>query len=232
MKLVCISDTHNRHDELVIPEGDVLIHSGDATNSGTSAEVIPFLEWLTLLPHSHKIFVPGNHDFWFEPQNGNLTEDFIAKYAALGVHILIDRGVEIRGVRFYGTPWVRRFGEWAFMRSEMDLTEKYATIPPHDVLVTHGPPFGVVDCDPARLFKGGMEHLGSSALLKAINRTKPTAVICGHIHEARGHGHIIHDYYKSVTAVFNVSMFSRDRKPYVHGAYVLDIQAELRVSLL
>lgn len=57
MKLVCISDTHNQHNLLSIPDGNVLIHAGDATNLGTFQEWNKFNQWLGTLPHKHKICI-------------------------------------------------------------------------------------------------------------------------------------------------------------------------------
>jgi 3',5'-cyclic AMP phosphodiesterase CpdA len=45
MRLVCISDTHLCHRGLSLPDGDVLLHAGDATRRGISDEVNHFLEW-------------------------------------------------------------------------------------------------------------------------------------------------------------------------------------------
>lgn len=43
MRVVCISDTHGLHDELQaarrIPDGDVLVHAGDFTDTGDRDEV-------------------------------------------------------------------------------------------------------------------------------------------------------------------------------------------------
>ena len=38
-RVVVISDTHNRHDEVSLPGGDILIHCGDATGRGRPGEV-------------------------------------------------------------------------------------------------------------------------------------------------------------------------------------------------
>ena len=35
IRIVLISDTHNKHKMLELPEGDILIHAGDFTNDGT-----------------------------------------------------------------------------------------------------------------------------------------------------------------------------------------------------
>ena len=38
MRLVCVSDTHLRTDDLAVPDGDVLLHAGDLlANAATSA---------------------------------------------------------------------------------------------------------------------------------------------------------------------------------------------------
>lgn len=66
MKIVCISDTHNLHRAMLIPDGDVLIHAGDITVAGDAREVADFNTWLGTLPHKHKVVVAGNHDFCFE----------------------------------------------------------------------------------------------------------------------------------------------------------------------
>jgi predicted phosphodiesterase len=70
MKIVCISDTHNQHKGLVVPDGDLLIHAGDATGQGSLKEIAAFLTWMDGLPHRHKVLVAGNHDFLFEKDRG------------------------------------------------------------------------------------------------------------------------------------------------------------------
>ena len=53
MRIICISDTHNQHEKLAIPEGDVLIHAGDWTGTGTLKQVIRFIRWFPNQPHKH-----------------------------------------------------------------------------------------------------------------------------------------------------------------------------------
>ena len=62
MRIICISDTHNQHEKLAIPEGDVLIHAGDWTGTGTLKQVISFIRWFANQPHKHKILIAGNHE--------------------------------------------------------------------------------------------------------------------------------------------------------------------------
>ena len=68
MKIIHLSDTHNYLPPLdTLPEADILIHSGDATNTGKMEELVLFSNWLTLACQKYKyvIFVPGNHDRLF-----------------------------------------------------------------------------------------------------------------------------------------------------------------------
>ena len=50
-----------------IPEGDVLLHTGDFTMRGDEQEVINFNQWLGTLYHKHKIVIAGNHELSFDP---------------------------------------------------------------------------------------------------------------------------------------------------------------------
>lgn len=54
-RFVCVSDTHAR--TFAVPDGDVLLHSGDLTESGTLAEMRTTVEWLASMPHRAKMFV-------------------------------------------------------------------------------------------------------------------------------------------------------------------------------
>ena len=54
-KITLISDTHNKHNELILPGGDILIHAGDATVDGTKQEALDFLDWFRNQPYQHKL---------------------------------------------------------------------------------------------------------------------------------------------------------------------------------
>ena len=63
MKILHISDTHGRHNNLTdLPEADILVHSGDFCFSGSDNEVLDFLNWFIELPYKHTILIAGNHD--------------------------------------------------------------------------------------------------------------------------------------------------------------------------
>ena len=51
---------------------------------------------------------------------------------------------------------------------------------PDAILISHNPPYGIVD----KAFDG--KHVGSKIILNAIKKHKPKLVLCGHIHEAKG----------------------------------------------
>jgi len=54
-RFICISDTHGRR--FPVPDGDVLLHSGDLTNTGTLEEFETTIDWLCQLPHKVKMCV-------------------------------------------------------------------------------------------------------------------------------------------------------------------------------
>ncbi len=71
LRFVVISDTHNLHEKIHIPDGDVLIHAGDFTNHGSLLEVQRFTNWFKSLPHPVKVLVPGNHDMILDKEYYN-----------------------------------------------------------------------------------------------------------------------------------------------------------------
>jgi len=177
MKLVCLSDTHNRHRELKLPPGDVLLHAGDFTRRGTAAEIQDFNAWLGELPYRHKIVIAGNHDFLFEQQPDQ------ARQLLTEAIYLEDSGIEIAGIHFWGSPVSPRFFDWAFNRERgSEMAEHWSMIPTHiDILLTHTPPHGLLD----RIWSG--KQVGCEALRIELMRIQPLLLVCGHIHESSGH---------------------------------------------
>lgn len=148
MRLCFISDTHNQHDKVLVPDGDVLIHCGDATIGGTIEELAPFAEWLTDLPHKKKVFVPGNHDLLFR-DNPTLALSIMGKDVSVVTHDVLT----YRGVRFFLSSFSPEFGhKWAFhYRRGEEAARLWDQIPFNtEVLVTHGPPLGIMDLTSAR----------------------------------------------------------------------------------
>jgi len=175
-KIVCLSDTHNCNEQIIVPDGDILIHAGDATIRGTIDEIVMFNEWFRNLPHKHKIFVAGNHDWLFETNNR-----YARKLLDSSIHYLQDSSVKVGNLKIYGSPWQPRFFDWAFnLMRGAELADKWKLIDDDtDVLITHGPPFGILDEVPRTDW---IENTGCEELRKRVEIIRPKLHIFGHIH--------------------------------------------------
>lgn len=178
MKFVAISDTHCRHRSLKLPKGDVLLHAGDISYTGDEREIHDFIDWFSKLPFKHKIFIAGNHDFFFEKQK----EAIIKKLIPAGVHYLKDEEMMIEEFKIWGSPFTPQFYRWAFNKKRGDsLAQHWKNIPvATDILLTHGPVYGVLDS------VINDQHAGDKDLLKKVLEVKPKVHVCGHIHESYG----------------------------------------------
>ena len=178
MKIIFISDTHGQHDFLDLPEGDMIIHAGDVSSRGTRHEIAQFLAWFKKLGYRYKIFIAGNHDFFFE-----LAEfDDIKVQIPENVVYLNDSGVKVEGLNIWGSPIQPWFNNWAFNRQRgKEIKEYWDKIPQNlDILITHGPPKGILDMT----HRG--ESVGCEDLYDAILQVEPKVHVFGHIHEAYG----------------------------------------------
>ncbi|MBD1263116.1 metallophosphatase domain-containing protein [Maribacter polysiphoniae] len=178
MKIVFISDTHGQHDLLNLPSGDMIVHAGDVSSRGTHIEVFKFLNWFGNLDFKYKIFIAGNHDFFFEIAESSFINSMIPE----GVMYLNDTGVEIEGIKIWGSPIQPWFNNWAFNRERGEEIKQYWNkIPDNlDILITHGPPNGILD----KTIRG--ESVGCEDLYDTISKVKPKIHVFGHIHEAYG----------------------------------------------
>lgn len=177
MKFVIISDTHGDHHDLELPEGDLIIHAGDFCHMGAVEEVYDFLEWYGELDFDYKLLVAGNHDFF--------ADEHPEKFKALlskDILYLNDSGVEIERIKFWGSPFQPDLDGWAFgqhrgyeMRSHWDLIP--ADI---DVLITHTPPYGILDTTSSGQF------VGCEELAKRIPFLQIRLHVFGHIHASYG----------------------------------------------
>lgn len=208
-KIIAISDTHNRLKDIVdkIPSGDIILHAGDATGRGETWEVERFCKEYGSLPHKHKIFTPGNHDWLFEtdPTTARkLCEDN-------GIICLINESITIEGINIHASPESPWFFSWAFNKARnekeaefrhIDLIKPYWDMIPDNtnILLTHGPAYGILDelTNIDGTPKG--QFVGCEELLKRIKEIKPDLHICGHIHSGYGEKHI------NGTSFYNVSV--------------------------
>jgi Icc-related predicted phosphoesterase len=218
-KITFISDTHNKHKHLtskgmgnILGSGDILVHAGDSTSMGQKHEIEQFLKWFSNTDFEHKIFIAGNHDFGFEKET-----DIDQQFKDLGVTYLFDNDVTINGIKFYGSPWQPEFYNWAFNlpRGE-ELAAKWEKIPDDvDILITHGPAYGILDYAPI----GG--HVGCEELYRKIVEVKPKIHVCGHIHDSYGQ--------KTMGGIefLNASTLN-DRYEYAHKPIVVEYDTETK----
>lgn len=179
MKIGCISDTHTYHKRVTDLEGiDLLIHAGDIGMRGTAYEILDFAEWFNAIEVKYKVFIAGNHDFTFE----KAPSDFFREKLNGNTFYLNDDGITIEGINIWGSPVQPWFHNWAFNRQRgADIKKHWDLIPDNtDILITHGPPFGILD----RTQRG--ENVGCEDLLECVNKIKPKYHVFGHIHEAYG----------------------------------------------
>jgi Icc-related predicted phosphoesterase len=184
-KITLISDTHTKHNHIPkneLPGGDIIIHCGDISNRGYMEEIRLFLEWFSKLDqYTHKIFIAGNHDFFFQ-DNLLQSKEMVAQYP--NVTYLQDSSVTVDGIKIYGSPWQPEFFNWAFNlpRNGNKLKDKWKAIPSNtDILITHGPPFGCLDMT----IQG--QSVGCEIMTEEIKRINPLINCFGHIHYSYGY---------------------------------------------
>lgn len=165
------------HHLIDLPKADVLVHCGDAMNWGSYDEMAIFFNWFTNTPYTYRIFIAGNHDIQLQ-KIGKQLPDWVYPDK---FHFLWDSGVTIEGIKFYGSPWVTTInGRWAFEQNEFELERHFIRIPGDtDVLITHGPPYGILNDVYGR-------HIGSQALRTRVEKLRPRYHFFGHCHEDFG----------------------------------------------
>ncbi len=190
MRIVCTSDLHGSYP--AIPECDLLIVAGDVgpTHTGRLGD------WFDSIDATYIVWIAGNHDYTIE--KGYSAPKLLHTY------YLCDSEIEIGDLRIYGTPYTPVYRSWAFMETEEQLATRYDRIPEGlDILITHGPPYGILD----RTLKD--VHAGSTALLtKLASMTKPPRYhVFGHIHEGYG------SYQWPNTTFLNVAHVDVNHRP-------------------
>lgn len=191
MRFVTISDTHNQHWSLNLPEGDVLVHAGDFSFQGRYEEYLEFGIWLEeqVEKFKHIVVVSGNHDFLYNDSLEQSRE--LIERENKNVHWLYNETIEIEGIKIWGSPHTPYFMNWAFNNTREELNNLWNSIPEDiDIVITHGPPHMIGD-EVKSIVSGGkqpfIDNVGCESLRETLlNRVKPKYHICGHIHESRG----------------------------------------------
>lgn len=182
LKVFHTSDTHGFHRLLPVPDVDIMIHSGDATNyhdlGRNSAEWDNFIEWYANVPVPIKIYVPGNHDatcYHHEKLCRSMCETG-------GITYLNKEMLTIYGLNMWGDPTTPTFGSWYFTADRAKTPEHWSMIPEEtNILITHGPRKGILDLSTT----GGIHQCGDNGLGKKIDILPNLKLHCfGHIHDS------------------------------------------------
>lgn len=215
MRLVFISDTHTKHRQIVIPDGDVLVHCGDISSRGELYTVVDFNDWLGTLPHQNKIIIAGNHEIGFR----NRTEERKRELFSNAIY-LENSGTKIGNINFWGSPYQPYFHDWEYNFPDNEkeyrksATKIWGMIPDNtDILITHGPAYGVLD-EVNNPGQRENSHVGCKFLLERTESLPNLKIhTFGHIHE--GYGILLSDSFTSVNASILDDRYNIKNKPVV-----------------
>ncbi|KAK5684296.1 hypothetical protein LTS10_004163 [Elasticomyces elasticus] len=214
-----MSDTHNLELDALgncplankMPKVDVLLHCGDLTQVGGTSAFKNALRLLGSFDAELKLVIAGNHDLELDGQywrdnldmddgpeeheravalmTGPLAKAAGVTYLSEGTyHFTLKNGTSFSIFASPHQPWC---GRWAFGYSRTDDHFGRANIPAGvDIMMTHGPPTGLLDYIPYQ-----KKGVGCDSLLHAVQAARPKLHCFGHIHE--GHGHLLKTWESS-----------------------------------
>lgn len=224
MIIDCISDLHGYYPDL--EGGDLLILAGDCTANDSLENWHKFFDWFEKQVYKKKVLIAGNHDNWCKYWALSGTFDDITYQQMYNEEkpmfdYLCDSGTEFEGLKIWGSPWTTTFVGMnphckAFtVHTDEQLADKFEKIPHDtDILITHSPPFGVLDLVPYKQFTKGAEHCGSRYLyawFKYVGR--PKLHVFGHIHEGYGVEERFAGYNNTMVKSVNASHVNEYYKP-------------------
>lgn len=222
MKTWIISDSHGLHKQLQVPEGiDTIIHAGDSTNYHNllqnQVEFHDFKNWFLDLPIKNKVLIAGNHDAWATKLYN--VEDLKSQ----GIIYLEHEVAIVEGKTIFGSPYTPSFGDWYHMKDRGKISRYWEIIGSNiDVLVTHGPPKGILDLTENRDYS--LEQCGDNALYKRVMQMKPRFHVFGHIHDfkdCRNTGIL----KRGDTTFINAALVEDGRfdKGILHNGYIMEV---------
>jgi Icc-related predicted phosphoesterase len=184
MRLLLTSDLHyklRQYDWLIgaAARFDVIVVAGDHIDAflpvPSEVQIAALSATLTAVARQSRLLVcSGNHDLNARNGEGEKTADWLdaVRSAALAVD---GDSVVVDDVLFTLCPWWD--GPHARARLERELDERSRQRSGRWIWVYHAPPEGALSWT-------GKRHFGDALLAELIRRHSPTAVLCGHIHEA------------------------------------------------
>lgn len=204
MKLLCMSDIHCEFDsfkaEVSIRKTDkvdLCIVAGDLTNWGLRkpkevAEAAAFLSWLSTL--MSVVWIPGNHDVGINEAGDAISQLVLPKRECSNI---LNKTMNFQGITAHGVSLTTCFDKSRLTDTFDHMTADrgresavFGALPTVDVLVSHGPPYGLLDRSGDRWNSLNKEwedvHLGSPALREYMDTKHPKLIVCGHVHESAG----------------------------------------------
>lgn len=199
MRIIHVSDTHSYFPAL--PDGDIVIHSGDFFPDGRDRileKKIPYqTNWLRAKAETIKewvgdrpfLFCQGNHDYID-------IQPVLVEYGVRALD-LTNRVVKIEGLTLYGFPFVPLYkGNWNNEKTAQEMNDEIRYMLDRikdsgsslDILVAHCPPYGVLD------FTKHETRIGNSQLTNCLTYSQfdpmPKHLLCGHVHEDTGYAEV------------------------------------------
>lgn len=216
MKIYCVSDTHQKHKELNIPECDIAIFCGDMSNSfelaRNTVQCRDFLEWYNKLQIKTKILIAGNHDRAIE-HKWILPSDYP------NLHWLFNETKVIDGLKIFGSPYTPVYGEWSYVYNRKDANKYWDCIEEGtDIVITHGSPKGILDLAEDQEDRSKIVQVGCKTLANKIAAIKPRLHCFGHLHSIKKKG--INNngvYFNGVTTSVNASCLDHGDNSFSNG---------------
>lgn len=222
MRIAMISDVHTKWHNLVIPECDVLISAGDYSWRGERQIVKEYHEWLSKQNAGIVISVQGNHELWVEKN----WEEAVSLVWGIDrtIQFVKEESFEWQGVKFHCSAVTPEFCNWAWNVDRGEKIKRHWNAIPDDtqVLVTHGPPWGIRDT----IAEDG-ENLGCKDLLNRIGSLHHLKLhVFGHIHGGSGYSTRVFNWEEDPkrTVCFVNSSICDENYHAVNPVRVLDLE--------
>ncbi|ERF74038.1 hypothetical protein EPUS_03853 [Endocarpon pusillum Z07020] len=209
-RLLIISDTHGMDfspADKPLQQADVAIHCGDLTDGSKLEEFRTAVQLLKDINAPFKLAIAGNHDFTMDiptyekkvveavpPVDPELV---VKEYGAVGEARRLFEEAKHAGIAFlnegthyftlengalltvYASPYTPALGTWGF-QYHPERGHDFSVGRGVDIVITHGPPKGIMD------YTYGRERAGCPYLFAAVARARPRVHCFGHIHEGWG----------------------------------------------
>jgi predicted phosphodiesterase len=204
-----ISDTHGAEFEIKEAQrADVVIHCGDLTEESKIEEIRSTLQFLKGLKATLKLVIAGNHDFTLDlptfrsniknanpPLEEHLVQKEFGEYGEArrlfdeaindGI-VFLDEGhhnfnlTNGAYLKVFASPYTPGDHTWGFSYPP-GSEHNFLIDKDIDVVITHGPPAGILDKNTDK-----EKRLGCERLFTAIARSKPRLHCFGHVHRGWG----------------------------------------------